>query len=49
MHKPKLFKYIDDKDNAYYELAWFTNYNTKNQELHTKIFDTVNEAKEFCK
>ena len=47
MYKEKLFKYTDDQGVTYYELAWFTNYNKKDQELHTKQFNTIKEAEIF--
>tara|TARA_R100001463_G_scaffold6764_5_gene21946 strand:+ start:3661 stop:3819 length:159 start_codon:yes stop_codon:yes gene_type:complete len=44
MYKPKLFKYANKN---IYELVWFTNYNKKDQELHTKQFNTVKQAESF--
>ena len=47
MIKPDIFKHTDDKDNIYYEVVWFTDYNTKSQKLHSKLFDTINQAEQF--
>ena len=47
MIKFNIFKYTDDNDESYYEVVWFTDCNTKNQQLHIKVFDTINQAKQF--
>ena len=46
-YKHKLFKHTDDRDETWYELAYYTNYGTKNQEIQTKSFDTVKQAEKF--
>jgi len=46
-YKHKLFKHRDDYNH--YELVWFTDYGTKNQEIQFKSFDTVKEAQKFIK
>jgi transcription initiation factor IIE alpha subunit len=48
-YKHKLFKHTDDRDETWYELVWFTDYGTKNQEIQTKAFDTVKQAEKFIK
>lgn len=46
-YKHKLFQYTDDRDETWYELVWFKDYGTKNQEIQTKAFDTVKQAEKF--
>jgi len=43
MYKPKVFLTKQDS----YAVAYFTNYGTKNQEIHRVEFDTLKEAKKF--
>jgi len=45
--KAKTYKHTDDLDRVWYEVVWFTNYGTKDQEIHFNAFDTQKEAEEF--
>ena len=48
-YKHKLFQHTDDRDETWYELVWFKDYGTKNQEIQYKSFDTVKQAEKFIK
>ena len=48
-YKHKLFKHTDDRDQNWYELVYFTNYGTKDQDMKFKSFDTLKEANKFIK
>lgn len=44
-----ILKCEDDRNEVYYELAYYTNYGMKNEMFHVKQFDTLEEAKEYIK
>ena len=48
-YKHKLFKHTDDKDETWFELVYFTNYGTKNQDMEFKSFNTLKEAEKYIK
>lgn len=46
MIKPKIFT---NQDRTSFMLWWFTDYNKKDQKLHSREFKTLIEAKQFIK
>ena len=48
-YKHKLFQHTHDRDETWYELAYYTKYGTKNQEMEFKSFNTLKEANKFIK
>ena len=46
-YKHKLFEHTDDQDITWYEVVWFENYDTKDQEIKSKSFDHKQQAETF--
>jgi hypothetical protein len=47
IYKPKLFRYVDDNEMIWFELAYFTNYGKKNQSIKFKSFNTRKQAEDY--
>lgn len=47
MNKKHKYKLFTNPQRTSFELWWFTDYGTKNVELHSKNFKTQSEAERF--